>query len=94
MPDNTESEGGSTATPAVSNLCSAASDNLPVAASTATTSCPSPRNAGITWAALAIETSRSSLVPPNRTAIFIARILAAKIATMYAPLRENARVEG
>src|SRR6185295_8336954 len=36
------------------------------------TSWPRPRNTGMTWAALAMETSRSSLVPPNSTAVFMA----------------------
>jgi hypothetical protein len=67
-------DGGSGATPLANNCLSSAGGNRPVAVSTAKTSCPRPRNAGMICAALAIDTSRSSLVPPNKTAIFIAEI--------------------
>ena len=63
-------DGGSGATPVASRRRSAAESNRPVAVSTADTSWPRRRNAGMICAALAIETSRSSLVPPNSTAIF------------------------
>ena len=71
IPASAEPEGGCGPTPLVSSRCSAGPESLPVAVSTAITSCPSPRSAGITCAALAIDTSRSSLVPPKRTAIFM-----------------------
>src|SRR5690606_31233774 len=45
--------------------------SVPRAVSTATTSWPRDRNARNTCAPLAMETSRSSLVPPSKTAIFI-----------------------
>src|ERR1700732_5081311 len=81
---NAVRDGGSGPTPLVSIFCSTSGGNRPVAVSMATTSWPRPRNAGMTWAALAIETSRSSLVPPNRTAIFIAPILTVAAAAVRA----------
>src|SRR5579863_3940474 len=64
-------EGGCGATPAVSSRVSACAVSRPVAVSTAITSWPRLRRAGTICAALAIDTSRSSLVPPNKTAIFM-----------------------
>ena len=56
-----------------SSLRSAGPASRPAAVSTATTSWPRLRSTGMICAALAMETSRSSLVPPNNTAIFMRR---------------------
>lgn len=69
------SEGGAEPTPAESSLRSSAAVKRPVAVSTANTSWPRSRKAGTICAALAMETSRSSLVPPNNTATFTASSL-------------------
>src|SRR6185369_5805799 len=64
-------EGGSAATLASSIFRSSPGGSRPLAVSSVNTSWPRPRRIGTTWAALAMETSRSSLVPPNSTAIFM-----------------------
>src|SRR5690606_6231573 len=63
--------GGSGDTPASSSRASSSPCSTPRAVSTAMTSCPRERSAFTTCAPLAMDTSRSSLVPPKRTAIFI-----------------------
>src|SRR5580698_3135527 len=82
-------DGGSGPTPLVSIFFSASAVSLPVTVSIAMTSCPRPRSAGMIWAALAIETSRSWLVPPKRTAIFMLRILTPTRARVYERFRRQ-----
>src|SRR5690606_19950155 len=62
--------GGTRSTRPVSSAASSAGGSTPRSASTASTSWPRARSARTTWAALATETSRSMLSPPNSTAIF------------------------
>jgi hypothetical protein len=68
------SSGGAGATPRASKVACSWSVKIPRKVSTAKTWCPICRSAFATWAPLAMETSRSELLPPNRTAIFIVGI--------------------
>src|ERR1700722_6576956 len=61
--------GGASLTRELRKRTSSAPLSSPRDVSIASTSCPAARNASTTCAPLAIETSRSSLVPPNSTAI-------------------------